>query len=61
MRELLEALLMDVGENIGESVGIARMWQQLAEIQFLVKEKKVKEVKKEKTLKIGTETKKKRK
>jgi hypothetical protein len=61
VRELLEALMIDVGENIGESVGIARMWQQLAEIQFLLKESK--EVKKEvkvKTLKIGKETKKKK-
>jgi hypothetical protein len=31
--EIIEALLNDIGANIGQSVGIARMWQQIAEIK----------------------------
>ncbi len=47
---------MDLGETIGESVGIARLWQQLAQIQFLLKDHNKKDANKKQTgqtLKIG--------
>jgi hypothetical protein len=35
--EIFSALLNDIGANIGQSVGIARMWQQIAQIIVEIK------------------------